>query len=284
MKVDGLSQFSSNVSAKELWVKAAKRANDVYLGKLFIKLFKPLKKLARIDPRFFHHSSFLTLTSDKKKNEEDNLALLSKHWNQFLVELKRKVGRKVRYFRVIEISEWGSIHYHVLLVNIPYVSQSWISDTWNRIHGAYIVDIRAVRNAEWAVNYILKYMKKGLENVDMMAQLWFMRIRQWSCSRDFLVEILNQLYYTPRNAECLLDTRLTNSNSVVVFLQYIHEIGDDEVPPHTQEREYDLSAEEILYLRSIKDSQQLRKSIAFLAEQWFPPLTPELILRIGSEE
>jgi hypothetical protein len=55
-------------------------------------------------------------------------------------------------------------HLHVLFEG-QYVPISWLRDTWLKITGdSYIVDIRPVKNADYAAGYIGKYASKAIDN------------------------------------------------------------------------------------------------------------------------
>lgn len=74
--------------------------------------------------------------------------------------LRRRFGT-FEYARFPEKTQKGRYHLH-LVVLAPYIPQRVLSNLWRTASkGAYIVDIRAVRDAGHAANYITKYVTKG---------------------------------------------------------------------------------------------------------------------------
>lgn len=76
-----------------------------------------------------------------------------------LARVVRKQTGEFEYLRVLEVTKKGWPHYH-LVARSPYIKQKWISDVWNDLTGAPIVDIRAIRKAEHVVPYVMKYLCK----------------------------------------------------------------------------------------------------------------------------
>lgn len=96
-----------------------------------------------------------------------------------LIRLIRKENpsREVAYLRVFEKTKNGWPHLHVLL-RAPWIDQRWLSQTWEDLTGAFIVDIRVVDNVQKAVFYITKYIGKDLEKFEG-CQRWF-RSKNWN--------------------------------------------------------------------------------------------------------
>lgn len=76
-----------------------------------------------------------------------------------LGKLIRRSGREFEYLRVLEATERGYPHYH-LLVRSPYLEQAELSRHWCHFTRAYIVDIRSLTKDEKAAKYVMKYLTK----------------------------------------------------------------------------------------------------------------------------
>jgi hypothetical protein len=107
---------------------------------------------------------FLTLTLDPSKlteleNEKQAVAYLRETFNKFRIYLKRLYGSAPSYLCVLEFTQKGIPHLHILFDR--YISQSWISSTWDRLGGGRIVFIKQVTVNKIA-NYLSKYLTKEL--------------------------------------------------------------------------------------------------------------------------
>jgi hypothetical protein len=121
---------------------------------------------------------FLTLTLDPSKLDEgtDPIQYLRGHvWAKFRIYLKRKYGRSIQYIAVLEHTEAGVPHLHVLVDR--FIPQAWISETWDALGGGRVVDIRRVYDMNRVARYLSKYLTK---QVILSAPRG---IRRWSVSR-----------------------------------------------------------------------------------------------------
>ena len=87
------------------------------------------------------------------------------------MRLKRR-GLLQGYIKVPELSKNGKQHLHVLFRG-SYIEQAMISDWWQELHQAKIVDIRKVkggRNPRQLASYMAKYMSK--ENIYRYSWNW----------------------------------------------------------------------------------------------------------------
>jgi len=76
------------------------------------------------------------------------------------------------YIKVPEQSKNGKQHLHVLFRG-QYIAQAYISELWNQIHHAKVVDIRAVgkrRSKRALAAYMAKYLSK--ENIFRYSWSW----------------------------------------------------------------------------------------------------------------
>jgi len=96
---------------------------------------------------------------------------------------RRQVGELARSLRV-ELGEWehlrvlettkkGWPHYH-LVVRAPFVAQWKLSQLWQRLSGARIVDIRQIKERDNVFSYVCKYLAK------QTAVEWTKRRISWS--------------------------------------------------------------------------------------------------------
>jgi len=79
-----------------------------------------------------------------------------------LAELAKVIRREVKefeYVRILEITKKGWPHYH-LVARSSYIKQAWISQVWNGLTGAPIVDIRKIRRLDQVAKYVMKYLCK----------------------------------------------------------------------------------------------------------------------------
>lgn len=101
---------------------------------------------------------FLTLTLDPEKVEAaDSLEYIKKIWSKFRIYLDRKVG-KLKWVSVVEFQKNGYAHLHIILDK--GLSQRWVSETWDKLGGGKIVDIRKVQEDRIGA-YLAKYLSKG---------------------------------------------------------------------------------------------------------------------------
>ncbi len=104
---------------------------------------------------------FLTLTLDPKKLEHKKFAVpyLRLCFNKFREYLKRKYGTVPPYICVLEFTQAGIPHLHILLDR--YIPHAWISQTWAGLGGGRIVYIKQVTIANVS-RYLSKYLTKEL--------------------------------------------------------------------------------------------------------------------------
>jgi hypothetical protein len=76
-----------------------------------------------------------------------------------LVKRIRKAHGEFEFMRVLEITKAGWPHYH-FIARCSYIPQSWLSDQWNILTGAPIVDVRKIKRPSEAYFYVMKYLGK----------------------------------------------------------------------------------------------------------------------------
>lgn len=80
-------------------------------------------------------------------------------FNKFRIYLKRQYGGAPSYICVLEFTQAGRPHLHILFDR--YISQKWISSTWDRLGGGRIVFIKQV-TVQKVSSYLSKYLTKEL--------------------------------------------------------------------------------------------------------------------------
>lgn len=77
---------------------------------------------------------------------------------ELAIKLRRVFG-EFEYFRVLEVTAKGWPHYH-LVVRSEYIPQAVISQQWEHLTGARIVDVRAIKRPKDVYFYVVKYLGK----------------------------------------------------------------------------------------------------------------------------
>lgn len=134
------------------------------------------KKIRRaVDSRITNFKLFITLTFDPKLSELNESGSVDQEWAKkqfikFLNTLKKTYDRKadktgkeswrLSYIWVAEIQEKNTknIHFHIL-ADREFIPVSWLVKIWGQASNS--VNVKKLNNQEHAVNYMLKYMKKG---------------------------------------------------------------------------------------------------------------------------
>lgn len=246
------------------WVPQARRGSALYCTKIWAK-FQDLKKAVVLSPQSFSPASFLTLTSDSKYGMEWNLKNIEKAWNKLMTLIRQRVGRKVHFMKVVELTKKGHAHIHAILFCVPYLRKDWLSKTWKRLHNAPIVDIKAVRNLPETIDYLIKHQQKVLEDTDQQAYFWMHKKRCWTVSKglfDFVYTIVDLMsgYLIQSDFVVMCSIRL----SAVVLEQ-----GKD---PPDSETIY-LTLEEMVTISKINNKDLLELAVSrIIAKAWGLPL------------
>ena len=85
---------------------------------------------------------------------------------------KRHGVSNLAYFWSGEVQERGALHYHILILGLPFLTESQIKEWWR--HGFF--DVRAVDDLGRAFKYVAKYLWKWgklATNVDDLPDWWF---------------------------------------------------------------------------------------------------------------
>lgn len=143
------------------------------------KLQKRLKNL-----RYNKSLRFLTLTlSTEMYSQEESVDKISQQFN-LLVKFLRYRGYKFQYFKVIELTKKGQAHIHAFVTQ--YIDINHIRECWKFITGSYIVDIKNVKDDEFAKSYLLKYFTKS-SNQKYGYLFYLLRKRRFSYSQSMFL-------------------------------------------------------------------------------------------------
>jgi len=100
---------------------------------------------------------FMTLTQSENMRD---VKVSNKHFNLFTKRLNRYLGFNAAYVAALEFQQRGSVHFHILLFNLPYVSQRRLMSFWKR--GS--VNIKMVRRGSNNAWYLTKYIEKNFSD------------------------------------------------------------------------------------------------------------------------
>lgn len=113
------------------------------------------RKVAKAEP-----SKFVTLTIDpgQYQTPAEAFAATSRKVAPLVTKLRRLYG-PIEYLKVTEATKAGWPHFHLCMA-AGYIPQATISDLWQGLTGAHIVDIRQVKKVRDVYWYMVKYLAK----------------------------------------------------------------------------------------------------------------------------
>lgn len=134
--------------------------------------------------------TFVTLTHAKNHT---CLKTSNQLYKNFIKRLNYTLKTKIKYVTIIEFQKRGSIHYHSVFFNLPYINFQQFEKTWS--HG--FTNIRVVDNINNTAKYLTKYLKKGFFDNRLSGQKAFLSSRglirpQTFHSKDSIDTILTQ--------------------------------------------------------------------------------------------
>src|SRR5262249_20075000 len=107
------------------------------------KLKKVRSAIARIaSERKLNKLATLTLDTKRIPRGMRTDRYLRDCWRKMRVSLSREFGESVDYVGVLEFTQNGVAHLHLLLGR--FIKQEWLSRAWSSVGGGVIVDIRMV--------------------------------------------------------------------------------------------------------------------------------------------
>lgn len=120
-------------------------------------LIEEIQRVCRARPEL---SRLLTLTLDPDRapdDQDEQHRYITERWNALNTAIRDEFG-PYSFIWVREEQKSGVPHLHMLVSR--YLPHDWLMETWDRLGGGSIVDIRAIKNVEKAAHYIGKYLTK----------------------------------------------------------------------------------------------------------------------------
>ena len=260
--------------AEYVGVKCSKRGNDVYSKRIEDRMKgisqKIPQELIDYEQNSFSQILLITLTYDTKLNSfSEAWKSIGIDYNRFRANLEQKYGH-ISTFRAWESYDNGHPHVHMIIIFEEYkfrVFKSYeesksrpgkLKLVW-RIHEksdlepywhSYI-DVRAVDNLRYGINYIKKYITKAShyegsqkKSVKTLAMCWIFKKKAFYVSGQFrkaLSDLINSLCISKRTlAQVNLFGEILKSNSwrVLGFVSRLTlgEIGNEWTIPLNQEQ------------------------------------------------
>lgn len=84
--------------------------------------------------------------------------LLTKHFQALRRRIERKIGKRVHYWWIQTLEGNGVLHTLMAAEGSLFVEQEWISEEWEKIHGAVIVYIKRYKKGVYSRNKVSKYL------------------------------------------------------------------------------------------------------------------------------
>ncbi|MEK4302438.1 hypothetical protein MKY30_24060 [Oceanobacillus sp. FSL W8-0428] len=106
---------------------------------------------------------FMTLTF--KENVLDH-EVANKEFREFIKRLSRKLFKKqsgLKYTCVVERQARGSIHYHVLFYNLPFIKFDDLLKVWENGKEQRGLHINAIEDIDNVGAYVVKYIEKDIQ-------------------------------------------------------------------------------------------------------------------------
>jgi hypothetical protein len=129
-----------------------------YCGKRKARLAKRRiqEEAARLNLCYFWT---LTLAPREFQSPEEQVKHIKRVFNNFREYLKRKYGIALNYVCILEFTQRGVPHLHVLFDR--YIPHEWVSNSWDRLGGGKIVFVKRVV-VQNVARYLSKYLTKEL--------------------------------------------------------------------------------------------------------------------------
>jgi len=128
--------------------KENKRANR---EKVVNRAKRNIRRLANCNIQ--RNSKFVTLTF---KDNITDLDIANYEFKKFIQRLKYKTNIDLKYLAVIEFQERGAVHYHTMLFNLPYMTNSALTRVWKN----GFVRINKIDNVDNVGAYLTGYLTK----------------------------------------------------------------------------------------------------------------------------
>lgn len=159
---------------------------------------------ANVDANPLYRPVFLTLTF--KKNIKD-IKEANYHYTLFIQRLKYQIRSNLKYIAVIEFQKRGSIHYHCVFFNLPFIQKDKLESIWS--HG--FSNIQIAKNINDVSKYVSKYMSKQLLDKRLVGQ------KAYFCSRGLQRP---KTYYLQNSIDNVLKNVKLNLTEVITKPSY----------------------------------------------------------------
>ncbi|GFP78564.1 rolling circle replication-associated protein [Clostridium fungisolvens] len=147
--LQGYTDFKKSSSGRS--VVASEGDKQVNRKKVMDRAKRDVRRL--INANIGQYSKFVTLTF------MDNVTDIKKanyEFKKFKQRLEGYLNHKLQYVAVIEFQKRGSIHYHVVMFNAPYIKTKKLGEIW----GNGFVKINQIDKVDNVGAYVCKYMTK----------------------------------------------------------------------------------------------------------------------------
>jgi len=120
-------------------------------------------------------TTFITLGWNASRPESPERArqIMGEQWKLLAARIRRRWPvAAFEWGTVVERYKSGYPHFHIL-ARAPYIPQKWLSEQWNDLVGAPVVDIQAVKSKHDLARYLTKYLTKSPERIGTGKRYWF---------------------------------------------------------------------------------------------------------------
>lgn len=120
-------------------------------------------------------STFFTLTwwTARPEAPADARRVMAHGFKNLVLRIRRRWPTcTFEYAVVVELTQRGYPHFHVAC-RAPYIPQGWLSEAWEALVSAPVVDIEAVRTQEGLAGYLAKYLSKAPAQLGTSKRYWF---------------------------------------------------------------------------------------------------------------
>lgn len=143
-------------------MQSIRRKERYYRDKIFY-----IRRL--VDCNYDDKSSFLTVTF---KDNITDIKLAHKEFDNFMKRFKRYLKRtKIKYIATWEKQKRGSIHYHIILFDVPFIKASKMEEIWG--NGFIKINKIAKSVKQWEIGvYLTKYFVKDIDKKQRYANAY----------------------------------------------------------------------------------------------------------------
>jgi len=152
---------------------------------------------------------FSTLT---QKENVTSLVTSNRRFSKFIKRLSYAIGHDIKYVAVPEFQKRGSVHYHIIFFNFPYMNVHKFEKIW----GFGMTNIQVIRKASRTGYYLSKYFTKACKDPKMFQK------KAYFSSRGLIRPV--DIYGGSEVDEVLkndtLELKHTSANDKLIFKKY----------------------------------------------------------------